>query len=102
MTQTISKWEGSSEDVNYAWRSKIYVLPSRKTFTCAKVIADSYPIVFQMFTDGTLRVTKSIHSRNAFRLPTAYECEEIEVRLIGTAKVNSVYVAETMDELRLT
>ena len=102
MSQTITKWEGGAAEVPYTWRSKVFVLPSRKTFAAAKVIADSYPVYFELFTDGRMRYARRVNDRNAFRLPTGYECEEVEVRLTGAAKINAAYIAETMDELRLT
>lgn len=102
MANQITKWEGGEDDVVYLWKSKVFVLPSRKTFVCGKVIADAYPLRFELYTDGALRCVKMVTSRNAFRLTSGYECEEVEVRLIGTAKVNAVYLAESMDELRGT
>jgi hypothetical protein len=102
MAQEIVKWEGGAADVPYTWRSKIHVLPSKKTLTAAKVIADAYPVYFEYFADGRLWATRTVQNRNAFRLPSGFECEEVEVRVTGTARINAVYVAETMDELRLT
>ena len=102
MTQSISKWEGGEDDVRFTWKSKVFTLPSRKTITAGKVIADDYPVMFQFYADGALRCVKQVSSRMAFRLPSGYECEEIEVRVTGTAKIYAVYVAESMDELRLT
>lgn len=102
MAQVIAKWEGGAAEVPFAWRSKIYTLPSRKTFTAAKVIADDYPVYFELFTDGRMRHATRVNNRNAFRLPTGYECEEVEIRITGTSKINAAYIAESMDELRLT
>lgn len=102
MPQHIVKWEGGEESVRYAWRSKVHTLPSKKTLTAAKVIADDYPLIMQFYFDGEWRFTKQVNNRNAFRLPSGFECEELEVRITGTAKINAAYVAETMDELRLT
>lgn len=102
MAQYVTKWEGGTTDVRYAWRSKVFVLPSKKTLTAAKVIADGYPLVVQFYTDGSLRLTRQVTSRDAFRLPSGFECEEIEARVVGTSRVNKVFLAESMDELRQT
>lgn len=102
MAQYISKWEGGDELVPYAWRSKIVTLPSKKTLTAGKVIADGYPLILQFYFNGIWRASKLVENRNAFRLPSGFEYEEFEVRITGTAKISAVYVAETMDELRPT
>ena len=102
MAQVITKWEGGTDEVVFSWKSKLFVLPSRKTFTAAKVIADDYPVYFELFTDGQMRYACRVDSRSAFRLPSGYECEEVEVRITGKSKIQSAFVAESMDELRQT
>lgn len=55
---------------------------------------------FQFWANGRLMVAKQVLSTRAFRLPSGYKADNVEVVLSGNVKVSAVVLAETMDGLR--
>lgn len=55
---------------------------------------------FQLWANGTLKHTKQITNSRAFRLPSGYKADNVEVVLSGNVKVNGVVLGETMDGLK--
>ena len=55
---------------------------------------------FQLWANGQLKLSRPILSSRAFRLPSGYKADNVEVVLAGNVKVNGVVLAETMDGLK--
>jgi hypothetical protein len=55
---------------------------------------------FQLWADGELKLSRSVTNSRAFRLPTGYKADNVEVVLSGNVKVTGVVLAETMDGLK--
>lgn len=54
----------------------------------------------RLYADGELKYSKHVTSTRAFRLPSGYKSDNVEVTLSGNVKVTGVVLAETMDGLR--
>lgn len=77
----------------------------------ARVIADTYPVEFKLFTDKihpdtrartvVERYSKTVNSRDAFRLPGKYLCEEVQYSVSLTGPGLVVLIAEDQSDLRL-
>ena len=95
----IVQWEQGS-DLTYTWRSRIHEVPPGATFTCAKVIAQSYPVTLNVYADGALIHTESVQSKNLFRLPPGFnDARELELEVQGTSTVSSLQMASSPGEL---
>lgn len=57
-------------------------------------------VTFKLYTNGVLKHTKSVSSREPFRLPSGYRSDAYEVEIAASVDVNYIKVAETADELR--
>ncbi len=55
---------------------------------------------FQLWAGGTLKHSQKITSSRAFRLPSGYKTDNVEVILAGNVRVSGVVLAETMDGLK--
>lgn len=55
---------------------------------------------FQFWANGQLMLTKQVTTTRAFRLPSGYKADNVEVVISGNVKVTGVVIAETMDGLR--
>ena len=62
------------------------------------LVADS--LQFQLWADGELKYTKQVINSRAFRLPSGYKSDNVEIVLSGNVKVTGVVLAETMDGLK--
>ncbi|MGP9826902.1 hypothetical protein ACT048_20730 [Ectopseudomonas khazarica] len=82
------------------WRSKINEFPPGGSFSCAKVIARSYPVTFRLFADGQPVCAVEVASGQMFRLPAGFSgAREWEVEMAGVREVISVQIASSPSEL---
>lgn len=82
------------------WRSKPFRTPVPSRYSVAQVFADSYPLTINVYADGVLKHTQSVTSNAPFRLNTGM-CRGLTwtIEIVGTAAVNSVYMAPSMSGL---
>jgi hypothetical protein len=55
---------------------------------------------FQLWANDQLKFSKTVTNTKAFRLPSGYKADNVEVVLSGNVKVTGVVLAETMDGLK--
>lgn len=55
---------------------------------------------FQLWADNELKFTKTVVNARAFRLPSGYKSDNVEIVLSGNVKVTGIVLAETMDGLK--
>lgn len=96
----ITQWD-KGDPLTYTWRSRTHEIPPGSAgFTCAKVIANSYPVQLNVYADGAQVLSVPVPSANLFRLPAGHTLKrDWEVELQGTAEVSSVQLATTPGEL---
>ena len=93
-------WDGGLTDMTYTWRSKVFRLNNLHNFSCAQVLADTYPVTCNVYADGVLRHTQNVTSSEMFRLPGGFLARDWEVELTGTGRVQTVIMADSVDEVR--
>ena len=98
----IEKWDQSTTKLEYTWKSKPTYTPRAVNMSCAKVIADEYPISLEFYVDDVRRYTRQVTTSAAFKLPGGFKGEKFEVIVKGTRKVSEIAMATTMRELSQT
>jgi len=83
---------------NYIWRSKKFTMPEVMSFSCAQVESETYPMTLRVYADNSLLFTKTVASRNPFRLPATVG-RDWELELEGSGEVFSLSMATSMTEL---
>ncbi|WP_027184456.1 hypothetical protein [Desulfovibrio inopinatus] len=104
-TTTIHLFEGSSERLQYTWRSKTFLFSARVTFGAARidyeteVESSDESLTFTLFVDGQSRYVRTLEHSCVFRLPGGYAGREWAVELAGNVRIRSVELASTVVEL---
>ena len=99
VSDEIEKWDQSTTNLSYTWKSRPTYTPRAVNMAAGKIIADAYPITMELFVDDVKRFTKVVQSIDAFRMPGGYRGEKYEVVIKGTRKVSEVTLATTMTEM---
>lgn len=100
----VMRWNDEGADLQaYEWQSKVYELPRPSNLSGLKAVArdaDTNLTHVELYADGVLRHIESLTSFGYSRLPADHRADEIQFRVSGTAKTQSVNLAESMEELR--
>ena len=84
----------------YRWRGKLNLLPRPAAFQYARVRAEDYDnLVLRLYGDGVLIFDRVVTSGTEFTLPTLDEYNSAEIELIGTSRVRTVVIGESVEEL---
>lgn len=101
---TLYEWDAGTEFEPYVWRSRQFVFPYNVSFAAAKVVArcgPERPCVVRLL-DGACNVSvfeKTVTNNNPFRLPALLSRLDWMVEIGGTAEVQEVHFATSMQEL---
>ena len=98
----IQKWDtGAAKTVTF--KSKLFKMPKpTQAFSCAEVVADTYPATFKLYTDGVLKHTEAVANSNPFRLPGGYYAQTYQIEVSTTGAIQGVAMAHSMTELGST
>ena len=102
ISDEIEQWDQSTTPLTYTWKTKPTYTPHAVNMSCAKVIADNYPVTIEFYVDDVRRHSRVVGSIDAFRLPGGFKGEKFEVVLKGINRVSEVAMATTMRELAVT
>jgi hypothetical protein len=94
----VMKWAEGGSNMTYTWRSKKFTHQNEKSFSCFRVLAETYPVTLKVYAAGSLIHTEPVADGEIKRLP-AVDSKDWEIELSGTAEVYGVYLAESMDEI---
>lgn len=87
-------------DLVYQWKGKLNLLPRPAAFTYCRVKAADYAnLVLNLYADGAVMFSRVVADQQAFTLPMSDEYDSFEIELVGTSRVRSVQVAESIEEL---
>lgn len=82
------------------WRGKLNLLPRPATPQVCQVRCEDYEnIMVRGYGDGALHFEQVLTGEMEFTLPTLDEFTTYEIELLGTSRVRTVDVAETVEEL---
>ena len=88
-------------DKTYTWRSKKFQISQLPVPACVKIDADTYPVTFNLYADGVLKHTRIVTNDLIFRIPKGYRPREIELELVGTARVRLMAVGNKPMEFKV-
>lgn len=95
-TNTLVEWNTGSP-MTATWRSRDNRFYSGVAMSCARVVANAYPVTFKLFSDGSMWST-SVASAAPFRLPSG-RASTIAYQVETTVAVKSVKVATSIKEM---
>lgn len=93
----IKKWF-AGEPKNYVWKSKKFTNPYPRSFSCVKIQAESYPLIARFMSNNKVFFTKTVVSREPFRLP-AIVGRDFELQVEGNVEIFDIAFASSMDEI---
>lgn len=92
--------ESGVDMLAYLWKSKLFLLPHPVAFSYCRVRAADYTdLVLRLYGDGVEMFEHTVTNGDPFRLPmlNAYNVGEVEV--LGTSRVRTVELTESIEEL---
>lgn len=95
----VNKWDAGSA-LTATFKSGLKRVARECNPGVVQVIADTYPVQFTLWGDGTQRHTVAIANRNPHRLPGGYMAQDFQVQVSGTTAVQGVLVAEDAQDLQ--
>jgi hypothetical protein len=95
----VMRWDAGIP-MTATFKSKVFRIPYQTNFSCAEVVADSYPLEVQVFADGNLAHTQTVEDRSPFRLPSGFMAADWQFQLKTNSAVQGMAVANNMSELR--
>lgn len=101
----IKKWNLNASRLSYTWKTKVLETVKPLSFGVLEVMGEqsaSSPITAKVYRDGSLIHTVSLTSSDPVRLPSGTLSKEWEVQVEGSAKLESIIIAETMTDLAKT
>lgn len=84
----------------YTWRSKPFRLAQKTNFGVAAIEASAFPVTLKVYADGVLKQTKTVTSRDPFKLKPGFKKTEWQFEIAGTNEVRRLRVATSVDELK--
>lgn len=99
-TYNIKSWE-TGADAILSWKSAIFEEPYPINYGWARISGTqtaSKAITFKLYADGTLKLTATVTSDEAFRLPSSFLAREWEFTVEGKAEIDSVFIGHTTEE----
>lgn len=87
--------------LTYTWRSKRFTLPSLQNLGAAQVLAKAYPVTLGVYGyDSTYTYSVAVASSAPIRLPATVRYRDVELQVSGTAEVEQILIASSIEELR--
>lgn len=88
------------ESLTGTWRSKPFRLAYEASMAVAAVDAYAYPLTMRIYANGALWHTRTVTSRDPFRLPSGPRGLDWQVEVQTTSTVTRIRMASTTDELK--
>lgn len=98
----IVEWEGAAtKSTAFTWKTGKLRAPYPMNLGACRIDAASYPVTLNIWNDqGTnVVVDRSVTDGKVIRLPGGYLSDWFEVQISNDDVVDSVYLAETVEEL---
>ncbi len=96
---SVQRWDAGAA-LSARFRSKVFDhLAPVPGFTCAKVVADTYPVTLRLFGDAGEVASVSVASTAPVRLPCSYRSYTTQLEVETTGAVQGVAVAHSMEAL---
>lgn len=86
--------------LTYSWKSKPFRLSVPLNMAVAAIEAIAFPVTLKIYADGVLKQTKTVSSRDPFKLKSGFKAGVWEFEISGTTEVKRLRVATSVDELK--
>lgn len=86
--------------LTYTWKSKVFRASIPMNFGFGQVIADSYPVTMKVYTDGALKLTKTVTNSNLFRLNSGFRATDWEIELNGSTRITQAMISTSTAEAK--
>ena len=98
----IKKMDKANTDKPYTWKSKIFEFPKPINLGAAQVLSPNYGsgITFKLYANAILKHTKTVLNATPFKLPSGFSAKEWYIQVEGTADVQSISVAQSINEIK--
>lgn len=99
----VRKFAGGTTHMAADFTSKQFLQVQPVTFGAAKVVARNYPVTFEVYADGDLKLTRSVASREGFTLPDGFAAEDWQIKVStpgSSATANNVQSIRLAARLR--
>ena len=97
---SVQRWDAGA-GLSARFRSKVFDhMAPVPGFSCAKVIADSYPVTLRVFADTGLVADVSVPSTAPVRLPCGFRTFTTQIEVEAAGAVQGVAIAHSLEELR--
>ena len=94
----IKKWDAGAA-LLAQFKSKVMRTGRPINVAACQIVADGFPVAFELYADGVLRHTQSVLDGNPFRLPGGYLAEQWQVKVSTSLSVQRVDLATSIGEL---
>jgi hypothetical protein len=98
-TTNVQKWDAADSFMTATFTTKVHRLPSSTSFSCAKLVADSFGQTVRFYADGVLKFTKTVNNGKAFRLPIGFRGQDWQFSIDTTVPVQALLVADDFKEV---
>ena len=93
---------GEGANLQFRWKSGLYLFPSTKVFSAARIIGEqttASPVTLTIYKDRLPFFTKSVTDQRPFTLPPGLYLS-LQYEISGTTKVTVAQIASDMSELK--
>lgn len=86
----------------WTWLDRRFIAPKVVEFSCARVVADVYPVTLRLYRDTALAATIPVANAKPFRLPRLAAIRRWSFDVVGApeSQIHEVGLAVSMEELR--
>ena len=95
----LMKWAGGVNPLIAEWRSKQIEINKDMHFSCARVVADAYPVTFRLYKEDDTFIDIVVNNERAFRLPTIVSQDSFSIAMIYTKIITLISMATSVGEL---
>ncbi len=96
---SVKRWDAGASSMTVKAKSKSFSFLGPTNLAVAVVVADAYPVTFRLYVDGALKFTKSVTSRQPFRLPSGFLAFDWQMEVESASPVQVVALAHNVSEL---
>lgn len=95
----VKRWDAGAP-MTATFKSKVFKAPYPTNFSCAELVADSFPVTVRVFADGAQVHEQVLTERGPFRLPSGFMAYDWQVEISASSAVQGLVLANNMSELR--
>ena len=96
---SVKRWDAGASLMTVKAKSKTFSFLAPTNLAVATVVADAYPVTFKLHVDGAIKYTKTVTSRQPFRLPSGFLGFDWQMEVEASSPIQVVALANAVSEL---